>query len=122
MSGLLKHPIGYLDLRIILNTVIHSNLEKNCVIYMTGKFIEALSIDRDDLTAAEMRMTRYFRVHSNKTDAGWFYTTVLLNNTLTVCQRFDFYEPLSVFPASPQRWHLFSCHPFIICAPGIPCR
>jgi len=69
-------------LRIILNTVIHSNLDKNCVIYMTGIFIQALSIGRDDLTAAEMRMTRYFRVRSSKTDAGWFYKTVLLNNTL----------------------------------------
>jgi hypothetical protein len=81
---------------------------------MTGKFIEALSIDMDDLTAAEMRMTRYFRVQSNKTDAGWFYKTVLLNNTLTFRSRSDFYDPLSVFPVSPKRWHLFYSHPQII--------
>jgi len=51
---------------------------------MKGMFIQALSIDRDDLTATEMRMTRYFRVQSSKTDAGWFYKTVLLNNTLNL--------------------------------------
>ena len=68
----------------ILNTVIHSNLDKNCVIYMKGMFIQTLSIDTDYLTAAEKRMTRYFRVQSSKTDAGWFYKTVLLNNTLNL--------------------------------------
>jgi len=51
---------------------------------MTGKFIQALSTDRDDPTAAEMRMTAYFRVQSSNTDARWFYKPVLLSNTLSV--------------------------------------
>jgi hypothetical protein len=53
--------------------------------YMPSIFILSLiSIDRDDddLTTVKTRITRNFCVESSAIKAGWFYKTVVLNNTL----------------------------------------